>query len=121
MPHLNAFVGHSFAKEDELVVKSLLKLLDSVKNVMTEFTWDHAEAAEPKVLSVKIREKMKGKNVFIGICTAREQTAHTVKSLRFITRWFLPKTQIAVNRASVEIKTADWIIQEIGYALGCNM
>jgi tetratricopeptide (TPR) repeat protein len=121
MPHLNAFVGHSFAKDDKPVVEALLTLLDSVKNVMPEFTWDHAEAAEPKVLSVKVREKMKGKNLFIGICTAREQTAQAALSPGRLVSWFLPKTLLAVERASVEIKTADWIIQEIGYALGSNM
>jgi tetratricopeptide (TPR) repeat protein len=121
MPNLNAFVGHSFAKEDEAVVRALLTLLDSIENVMPSFTWDHAEAAEPKVLSVKVREKMKEKNLFIGICTAREQTAQPAQSPTLLTSWFLPKTQLAVERASVEVKTADWIIQEIGYALGSNM
>src|SRR6266702_693165 len=121
MPHLNAFVGHSFAKEDEAVVRALLTLLDNIENVMPAFTWDHAEAAEPKVLSVKVREKMKGKNLFIGICTAREQTAQAAQKPTLRTSWFLPKTQLAVERTSVEVKTADWIIQEIGYALGSNM
>lgn len=121
MPQLNAFVGHSFAKEDEAVVRELLTLLERIKNVMPAFTWDSAEAAEPKVLSVKVREKMKGKNLFIGICTAREQTVQTAQPPALFARWFLPKTQLAVERTSVETKTADWIIQEIAYALGSNM
>lgn len=121
MPQLNAFVGHSFAKEDEVVVRELLTLLESIKNVMSTFTWDSAEAAEPKVLSVKVREKMKGKNLFIGICTAREQTVQVVQPPALLARWFLPQTQLAVERTSIETKTADWIIQEIAYALGSNM
>jgi tetratricopeptide (TPR) repeat protein len=121
MPQLNAFVGHSFAKEDEAVVRELLTLVESIKNVMPAFTWDSAEAAEPKVLSAKVREKMKGKNLFIGICTAREQTVQTAQPPALFARWFLPKTQLAVERISVETKTADWIIQEIAYALGSNM
>jgi tetratricopeptide (TPR) repeat protein len=121
MPNLNAFVGHSFAKEDDAVVRALLTLLDSIENVMPSFTWDSAEAAEPRVLSVKVREKMKGKNLFIGICTARERTVREAQSPGFLTSLFLPKTQLVVEQASVETKTADWIIQEIGYALGSNM
>lgn len=121
MPHLNAFVGHSFNKEDDSVVKALLGLLDSVKNVMPEFNWDHAEAAEPKVLSVKVREKMKGKNLFIGICTGREQIMQVVRRPRLFASWFIPETQLVVERASIETKASDWILQEIGFALGSNM
>jgi len=121
MPHLNAFVGHSFAAEDEAVVSKLLTVLESVKNVMPEFVWDHAEAAEPKVLSAKVREKMNGKNLFIGICTAREQTVRTARSPGLRASWLVPKRQLVVERASVETKTSDWIIQEIGFALGSNM
>lgn len=121
MSHLKAFVGHSFAKEDDTVVRALLTLLDSIKNVMPGFTWDHAEAAEPKLLSAKVREKMKGKNLFIGICTARERTIQEAKTPALFASLFLPKTQLVVERASVEIKTADWIIQEIAYALGSDM
>jgi tetratricopeptide (TPR) repeat protein len=118
MPQLKAFVGHSFAKEDEVVVRELTKLLDSIAKVMPEFSWDHAEAAEPKELSVKVREKMKGKNLFIGICTAREHVVRAAETRALFARWFLPKTQLAVEKSSIEIKTTDWVIQEIGYALG---
>lgn len=118
MSQLNAFVGYSFAKEDEAVVRELTKLLDSIAKVMPEFSWDHAEAAEPKELSVKVREKMKGKNLFIGICTAREQVVRAAEPSALFARWFLPNNQVAVDRSSIEIKTTDWVIQEIGYALG---
>ena len=118
MPQLKAFVGYSFAKEDEAVVKEIHKLLDSIAKVMPDFSWDHAEAAEPKELSVKVREKMEGKNLFIGICTAREQVVRAAEPGALFTRWFLPKTQLAVEKSSIEIKTTDWVIQEIGYALG---
>jgi tetratricopeptide (TPR) repeat protein len=121
MPQLNAFVGHSFNKEDDSVVRALLRLLGSVKNVMPEFDWDHAEAAEPKVLSVKVREKMKGKNLFIGICTGREQGVPAVKRPGPIASWFVPNTQLMADRATIETKTSDWILQEIGFALGSNM
>jgi tetratricopeptide (TPR) repeat protein len=118
MPHLNAFVGHSFAAQDEALVRALLTVLNSIKAIMPGFEWDHAEAAEPKVLSAKVREKMKGKNLFIGICTARERT---LPLAGLHTSWRLPKSQLMIERASVETKTTDWIIQEIGFALGNNM
>jgi hypothetical protein len=118
MAYLNAFVGHSFATEDELVVQKLLKVLDSVKNLLPGFDWDQAEAAEPQTLSAKVREKMKGKNLFIGICTARERT---IPLNALSPYWLQPKSKLIVERASLQTKTPDWIIQEIGYALGCNM
>jgi tetratricopeptide (TPR) repeat protein len=121
MPQLNAFVGHSFAEGDKVVVGRLLALLDSLEAVMPEFVWDSAEAAEAKVLSAKVREKMKGKNVFIGICTAREQAVQAAQTPGFFVSLFLGKSQFVVEQALVETKTADWIIQEIGYAVASDM
>lgn len=36
------------------------------------FSWEHAEPAEPKILSEKVLKLMEGKNLFISICTEKE-------------------------------------------------
>jgi len=73
MNQIAAFVGHSFADEDEGLVRKFLEFLDTIKDTGINFIWDHATKAEPKELSQKIREKMQGKKLFIGICTAKER------------------------------------------------
>ena len=67
MSKISAFVGHSFIEDDKEVVANFLQYFDRLKALVTGFTWDHAELAEPKILSQKVREKMTGKNLFIGI------------------------------------------------------
>lgn len=43
MNQIKAFVGHSFAKEDEEVVRSFLDFFDSVKGMVIGFDWEHAK------------------------------------------------------------------------------
>jgi hypothetical protein len=100
---INAFIGHSFTPEDEAVVRKILDFLSSLQKTLPGFRWAHAEAAEPKELSAKVVPMMREADVFIAICTKKEQV---VVSERWI---FFPKTQW---------KTSDWIIQEIGLAVG---
>lgn len=69
MNKLNAFVGHSFAEEDDGVVRAFLKYFDQVKKMNIGFDWEHAEAAEPKELAEKVLNLIEDKNLFIGICT----------------------------------------------------
>jgi thioredoxin-like negative regulator of GroEL len=117
MARLAAFVGHSFTKNDEEVVQRFLEFLDRVQELDIGFTWDHAEYAEPKVLSEKVKAKMQDKNLFIGICTAKE---NAIGPEKIRAHWFR-KTQVQAERQDFEVKTSDWITQEIGYALGREM
>ena len=112
-----AFVGHSFLEEDMSVVAKFLHMFNKVKDMGIGFTWDHAEAAEIKVLSEKVKEKMKGKNLFIGICTKRDYAV----SPRSIKKMFLNKSSYKVQEDALEWKTTEWIIQEIGFAIGKDM
>ena len=117
MNRIAAFVGHSFTKNDEEVVNGFLKFFDKVENMNIGFTYDHAKPAEPKELSQKVKEKIEDKNLFIGICTAKEQTIdhQNVKKSR------LNKNMLVAREDDFVFKTSDWIIQEIGYALGKGM
>lgn len=116
MSKLAAFVGHSFANNDREVVSAFLEFFARVQRMNIGFTWDHAEEAEPKELSEKVRQKMEGKNLFIGICTGKEHVIATqhLRPVPLLDRLWA-KSQ------HYESKTSDWIIQEIGYAVGKGM
>ena len=73
MSLLKAFVGHSFTTDDEIVVNTFLKYLSQIQEMNIGFSWEHAEAAEPKELAEKVLTLMQDKNLFIGICTDSEK------------------------------------------------
>lgn len=72
MREIRAFVGHSFSPSDDAVVGAFLKYFEQLKHLLPNFSWEHAEAAEPIELAEKVRTKFGEKNLFIGICTANE-------------------------------------------------
>jgi thioredoxin-like negative regulator of GroEL len=114
MQEIKAFVGHSFSPEDRLVVSAFLNYLSQLEELLPNFSWEHAEAAEPIELAEKVRSRFAGKNVFIGICTAKE-FAIAKKSLSPLL--FRPTYLKAVIQ-ELAPKTSDWVTQEIGFALG---
>lgn len=114
MAEIRAFVAHSFLAKDKPLVEKFLEFFDSVRQVLPDFSWDHAKDAKPIPVSQKVLELMEGKNLLISICTSNELaiTANAVKNLPFF--GFAP-------RNSFEEKVSDWIIQEIGVAIGRDM
>jgi len=116
--NITAFVGHSFDENDKSLIRRFLDYFDSIKGIVNEFNWDHAEKAEPKILSKKVREKMEGKNLFIGIFTKRKKEIDDSKLNR---RGLFNKKKIITNEEDYYWITSDWIIQESGYALGKGM
>lgn len=115
MDGIKAFVGHSFSEDDQEVVRSFLDYLTDLAKSHSGFSWDHAEEAQPFPISQKVFAKFEGKNVFIGICTKREAAAHT----DVFQTTFLGK--VKADRSALQYKTSDWIIQEIGLAIGRGM
>lgn len=109
MAEINAFVGHSFTEDDEQVVRIFQDFLTTLQNGIMSFSWDHARAAEPQELASKVLQKIEGKNVFIGICTRKDRIASKKE-----TKYF----GIPFSTTQYEWKTSDWIIQEIGLAIG---
>lgn len=114
---ISAFVGHSFLKKDEQVVAEITKFLTSLKSTIPEFSWDHAEAAEPKQVWAKVLEKIKDKNLFIGICTIKENAIEPEK----LKRGFFWRSSLNAPESDFSAKTSDWIIQEIGLAKGIEL
>ncbi|MEX2163175.1 MAG: tetratricopeptide repeat protein [Sulfuricaulis sp.] len=117
MSQIKAFVGHSFPSDEDAVVRAFLKFLDQVKAMNIGFSWDHAEAAEPKELADKVMHLIEDKNLFIGICTNKELAVAPSK----LERGFFNNKILKGDEAQFSAKTSDWIIQEIGLAIGCKM
>jgi len=84
--------------------------------LLPHFSWDHAQDAQPIPVSEKVLSKIDDKNLFIAICARSERVVHE-SALSKVP--FLPVT--TVKESALEWKTSDWIIQEIGLAVGRNM
>jgi len=114
MQDIRAFVGHSFTDDDAQVVATFLKYFEQLSQLHPTFTWEHAEKAEPKILTEKVLRIIADKNTFIGICTRKEE-AIADSSLRNL---MLQPLYVRAKRTDFRSKTSDWIIQEIGMAIG---
>src|SRR5260370_41743541 len=112
MNEIRAFVGHSFLEEDSAIVGRFLNYFDQVAKLHPSFSWEHAESAEPKLLTEKVMSLIENKNTFIGICTKKELAADESS---FSNVFFQGEYRKAKN-SDLEWKTSDWIIQEIGLA-----
>ncbi|MHC1944962.1 hypothetical protein IF803_11315 [Bradyrhizobium sp. UFLA06-06] len=115
---IRAFVGHSFLPEDEIVVRAFTDYLDTLAESLPSFSWDNARRAEPNALTEKVLGIAKDKNLFIGICTAKESAVLT-KALTYVWPW--QRSSLKANITQFSLKTSDWILQEIGMAIGMGM
>lgn len=117
MNTINAFVAHSFDKEDAELITIFLAYMTSLSSIYPHFTWQHAEQAEPKNVADKVLSLFDGKNVLIAICTRKELV---VQQSALSPRWFARDT-LQAKKSSFQWKTSDWIIQEIGLAVGLGI
>lgn len=115
MTEIRAFVGHSFTEGDAGVVRRFLDYFATLSNSGLNFSWEHAETAEPKLVAEKVMTLLSDKNVFIGICTKKERVVQQSSLKKSI---FFPRGDFRVNENDLSWKTSDWIIQEIGLAKG---
>ena len=113
MQDIQAFVGHSFRPEDRALIQVFIDHFRTLAHSYPGFSWDHAEKAEAVPLAQKVLEKIDGKNVFIGICTRTEQ-AVAPNALQQL--WL--SNRLHAKRSDFVWKTSDWLIQEIGLAVG---
>jgi tetratricopeptide (TPR) repeat protein len=114
MPVIRAFVGHSFTTDDEAIVTTFLKYFDSLSKSGLNFSWTHAEPAEPKALAEKVITLLCECNLFIAICTRKEM----VVARSALSRSLLPRGHLKGDSRDFVWKTSDWLTQEIGLAVG---
>lgn len=117
MQPIRAFVAHSFAEADKPVVDAILEYLDTVSKLEPRFTWDHAKGPEPVEVDAKVLSLLSDKNLLIAICTGNERV---IRPSALSKKFFLPNSLVGQVR-DFEWKTSDWIIQEIGLAVGRSM
>lgn len=114
MDEVRAFVGHSFMKDDGALVGVFLKHFDTLQKSLPNFSWVNAEPAEPAELAAKVIRLMSDRNVFIAICTKKQRS---ISPTDLIATW-LPKGFLKAPQQKFPWKTSDWIMQEIGLAIG---
>lgn len=114
MADIKAFVAHSFLPKDKVLVNRFLEYLDSIKKILPNFSWDHAKEAKPISVSGKVLGLMEDKNLLITICTPNEYVVGLEAPRNIGIGVFTPTN-------SLEEKPSDWIIQEIGLAIGRGM
>jgi hypothetical protein len=114
MVAINAFVAHSFTTDDEILVSKFLKYFDQLSKSEMNFSYVHAEAAEPKVLAEKVKLLLANRNVLIAICTKKER----VISPNALVKTVKPRGFLKAPENDFLWRTSDWIIQEIGLAIG---
>lgn len=115
MAKISAFVGHSFLPEDEAVVRKFTDFFDQIAK-SHDFDWVHATEPRPDDVASKVLDLIEGRNLFIGICTPNERVA---KANHFTS--VLLGNQLKIQKEDLQSKTSDWIIQEIGLAIGRRM
>jgi tetratricopeptide (TPR) repeat protein len=117
MSVVRAFVGHSFTEDDKTLNSTFLDYLDQIKAMGIGFNWDHAKAAEPRELAEKVMSLIRDKNLFIGICTKKERVIGPTE----LERCWTKRKVLGSHESKFAWKTSDWIIQEIGLAVGREM
>lgn len=117
MEPIKAFVAHSFTEDDADVVAVILKYLSRVAELHPRFSWQHAEHPEPTMVDAKVLALFADKNLFIGICTRKERV---IAPSALSQSWFARKS-LTAKESDVYWKTSDWIIQEVGLAIGRGM
>lgn len=116
MTEINAFVGYGFEESDKPVVQPFLDHLDTFSRAHPSFRWISAREPEAKDVGDKVLDKIEGKDVLIAICTRKERVAkpQDIKKIPI-------SSQARIHDDKFPWKTSDWIIQEIGVALGRGM
>lgn len=114
MSKIRAFIGHSFTDDDEELVRQFLDFFNQLARMNMNFSWEHAVPAEPKELAEKVMSLLSGKNVFIAICTKKEQ----VIAPKVLNKSLFRPNHFFAQKNEFYWKTSDWIIQEIGLAKG---
>jgi hypothetical protein len=105
-----AFVGHSFTEDDKHLIRQFTDFFDQTHRIRPDFSWCHAEIAEPTALAKKVLALVENCNLFIAICSQKEKVLR-----KEISGFYARLTGKSIE---FEWKTSDWIIQEIGLAIG---
>lgn len=114
---IKAFVGHSFEEKDKETITKFKEYFDSLTKSM-DFQWDDAQEPQIMSLSDKVKEKMEGKNLFIGIITKKHIE---VEENAIIKPKIFHKDKCTARKTDCKWGVSYWMIQESGYAIAKGM
>lgn len=98
---MKAFIGHSFAEQDENLINSIKSFL-----ALRSVQFETGEKAQNKSIAGKVKERIDRNGVFIGIFTIEK-----LLDGKNVVSWFKRSKQY-------EFTTSNWVLQESGYAIG---
>lgn len=107
---LNAFVGRSFLDEDKSIWYELRDIFDSLKPM--GFDYEDAKEAQLRPISEKVKELIVRNEIYIGVLT-RRYPIWEMPQLQY-KRWLYPLGLYAPQKWT----TSEWVIEEIGFAIG---
>lgn len=106
---LSAFIGRSFLGSDKQVWHDLREVLDALRPI--GFVYEDAKEAQPRPISEKVKELVSRNDIYIGVLTRRYPILDDTTLLERCRRIVFP---LAAKRWT----TSEWVVEEIGYALG---
>ena len=109
---LSAFVGRSFLDQDEAVWATFRAMFESLAPM--GFRFEDAKGSRPKPVSDKVKAGISRNTLYIAILTRRERIS-TKESPTLFQRLFPPR------ESSPRWTTSNWVVQEIGYAIGRDL
>ena len=112
---LKAFVGRSFREEDEKLWNDFRAILDALKPI--GFDYEDAVESQLRPISEKIKQRIHRNDIYIGILPRRMAVHSPLLKTTFLDRVFALFEHAAETKVTAWT-TSEWVIQEIGYALG---
>jgi hypothetical protein len=106
---LSAFIGRSFLDSDKQIWNDLRDVLDTLRPI--GFVFEHAKEAQLKAISEKVKEGISRNDIYIGVLTRRYPL---MENLTFSERC----RSLALPPKAKRWSTSEWIVEEIGYAVG---
>ena len=105
---LKAFVGYSFADQDEALTDKIIRHIEGY-----DILCKTGEKAQNKFVSQKVKERIDECDFFVGIFTKGLELCGEVSDKGVFARFCKGKA----SRSGL-FMTSNWVIQESGYALG---
>ncbi len=110
---VTAFVGRSFAPEDKALWVEFREILESFQPL--GFHFEDAEQAQPRPISQKVKEGIDRNQIYLGIVSRRRPLFPDPSGQDLAVKL---KLLWGATQPTKEWTTSEWVIEEIGYALG---
>ena len=103
----SAFVGHSFAESDAVVVEAVIRLLQAF-----DIRVETGERASAELIADKVKRRIDRCNVFVGIFTRRDKLSR--KDAYSTSAWVIDEKAYAIGKNKKLILLKDELVDNIG-------